>query len=53
MNEATEIIDEPTTHDPADEWADKAPSGWERCSGCGEEWGLGDQPCDCEEKEIS
>ena len=53
MNEATEIIDEPTTHDPADEWADKAPSGWERCSGCGDEWVLGDQPCDCEEKEIS
>lgn len=45
--------DEPTTHDPADEWADNAPRGWVRCPKCGEEWGLGDQPCDCEEKEIS
>ena len=48
MNEATEITDEPTTHDPADEWAAKAPSGGERCSGCGEEWSKDDEPsCVC------
>ena len=40
--------DEPTTHDERDLWADKATRGWERCGGCGEEWGAKDEPtCVC------
>ena len=39
---------ETTTHDEGDLWAGKARSGWERCGGCGEEWGTGDDPsCVC------
>ena len=37
-----------TTHDEGDLWAGKAPHGWERCAGCGEEWGRGDpSSCTC------
>jgi len=43
--------DDPTTHDPGDLWADKAPRGWERCPKCGEEWGKGDpSECKCEQE---
>jgi len=45
-------MNDPTTHDEGDLWADKAPRGWERCPKCGEEWGKGDPPeCKCEEEE--
>ena len=32
-----------------DDWADRARPGRERCSGCGEEWSVGDDGCKCEE----
>ena len=43
---------EPTTHDEGDLWAGRAPRGWERCGGCGEEWAMGDEPsCTCDKEE--
>ena len=41
--------DEPDPDTNAQLWADKAPSGWKRCAGCGDEWGVeDDHRCECE-----
>ena len=52
MTYEDEDPDEHVTHDVGDVWASKARYGWERCGGCGEEWGQGDEPsCTCNDNE--
>ena len=50
-----ENADEPDPETNAQLWADRAPRGWVRCAGCGDEWAVEDDchQCKCEEEEIS
>ena len=46
--------DEPDPDTNAQLWADRAPRGWVRCAGCGDQWAVeDDHECKCEEEEIS
>ena len=51
VENADEREPDPEMH--AQLWADRAPRGWSRCAGCGDEWAVEDDchKCKCQEKE--